>query len=321
MCAFNLDLRVMKKITSACLLFLSCFTNAYALSVDELPNEMYLTQHWISHTTSFDIETKTQKIGTLYRRFFSIPLHYDFYDYHNNLLTTARARFFSIGAHFDVYDADKRTLGSVEEKIFTFFPTFTIYSPDGVKLAHAESNFWGTQFTVYDALTDKSIATMSRPFFRIKNDWTLTLKHKNLITERNLDPSLLLTVLAFQGDREYWEQQHQQDDIAQGYYYSRQLSHLDSKPQDKITACLSDMDLNHIPLLKQPELETLMVSLEQDYQVQISPALIPTNTQAKVNSFVDFCLDRVNDEQTTPSTKKAILYLLKQRFNGLLDTQ
>jgi uncharacterized protein YxjI len=311
----------MKKIASACLLFLSCFSNAYALSVDELPNEMYLTQHWISHTTSFDIETKTQKIGTLYRRFFSIPLHYDFYDYHDNLLTTARARFFSIGAHFDVYDANKHTLGSVEEQIFTFFPALTIYSPNGVKLAYAESNFWGTQFTVYDTLTDKSIATMSRPFFRIKNDWTLTLKHKNLITERNLDPSLLLTVLAFQGDREYWEQQHQQNDIAQGYYYSRKLSSQNPTPQEKVTRCLSNIDFNNVPRLENAELEALMVSLEQDYQVQINPASTPTSTQAKIDSFVDFCLDRVNSEQTTPETKKAILYLLEQRFKGLLDTQ
>jgi len=310
----------MKKITCTFLFFISCFTNAYALSVDELPNDMLLTQHWISYTTSFDIETKTRKIGSLYRRLFSIPLKYDFYDDKNNLLTTARLRFFSITAHLDVFDANKSPLGAVKEKIFTFLPCFTIYAPDGEKLAHAEFNFWGTQVTVSDARTDTPIAIMSRPFFRIKNDWAIKLKHKVLLTERNIDPSLLLTVLAFQSDREYWEQQEQNNNNnSNPRNYAAQQHEVKSTHKEKITAISHQYEgeLHDVELLQQPELEALTLSLEQAYQAQVNPALSSSSAHARVDAFVTFCLDLIHSENTTNSTKKAMLYLLEQRFNGL----
>jgi len=308
----------MKKIAGAFLLFLSCFTHAYALNTDELSNEMYLTQHWISHTTSFDIETKTQKIGSLYRRFFSIPLMYDFYDYNDHLLTTARARFFAINMHLDVVDENKFPLGSVEEKIFTFLPSFTIYSPEGLKLAYAEFNFWGTQVTVSDVVTDTPIAIMSRSFFRIKNDWVIKLKHKALIIERNIDPSLLLTVLALQGDRESWDEQNAENNLNLNSHSAPQHE-AEPTNKEKITAYQHQYEdeLNGIELLPQSELEALIISLEQDYQAQINPALSPTSTNDKVDAFVAFCLDLMHSKKTTGPTKKAILYLLEQRFNGL----
>ena len=70
----------MKAMIYGCILWVSLLSASYAFTVDELPNELYLTQHWVSYTTSFDIETKTKKLGTLYRRILSLALTYDFYD-------------------------------------------------------------------------------------------------------------------------------------------------------------------------------------------------------------------------------------------------
>lgn len=312
----------MKKIIAGLISFL--FSGLlYALTIDELPNEMYLSQHWVSYTTSFDIETKTQKIGTLYRRFFSLLMSYDFYNNSNQLLTTAQARFFSVGAHFDVYDAQKNLLGWVEEKIFTFFPTFTIYSPQYTKLASAEMNFWGTTFTIYDPQDRTVMATMWRSFFRIKNDWTIDIKNRSRLKEKNIDPSLLMTVLAFQGDREYWQQQQNNNTNQHTQVRaSAQPSKMPSMPvqqeakqlqqlQDKIKTIIHDKNLEQVALMDETQLENLANKLETDYQAQAS--LTPTDN---IDDFVDFCLQAVESDQTTVEEKRAILYLLQLRIGN-----
>src|SRR5258708_35511011 len=146
-------------------LFIFISSNA-AYSNDEVPNEFNITEHWISLTTSFDIETKTHKLGTLYRKFLSLLLTYEFFDPFDNKMATARSKFFSFTAHFDIYDSNDRLLGVAEERLFSFFPTFDIYASDAsTKLAKAAMNFWGTTFTIYDPATDQEMAIMHRSFF------------------------------------------------------------------------------------------------------------------------------------------------------------
>ena len=100
-------------------------------------------------------------------------------------------------------------LGVAEEEFFAFFPTFDIYGKDiTTKLADAQLNFWGTTFTIYDPETGQEMATMHRPFLRVKNDWTFTVVDRHLLMKKNIDPRVLLTVIAFQGDKEYWEKMH-----------------------------------------------------------------------------------------------------------------
>lgn len=94
---------------------------SFALSNTEIPDEMYIKEHWISLTTSYDIETKTRKLGTLYRKFFSLLLTYEFFDSFDNKLAYARSKFFSLTAHFDVYDNYENFIGSADEKLFAFF--------------------------------------------------------------------------------------------------------------------------------------------------------------------------------------------------------
>ncbi|MCB1119442.1 MAG: hypothetical protein KDK65_05725, partial [Chlamydiia bacterium] len=110
-------------------IFLMAFMISTALfggSFDTIPNEFFVTERWFSFSTTFDIETKAQKLGTVHRRIFSLTTQYDFYDWEQNLITNSRMRFFSFGVVFDVTDASGETLGTVNEKIFNFFPTFEI---------------------------------------------------------------------------------------------------------------------------------------------------------------------------------------------------
>ena len=217
----------MKKIVMSLLYLFLAVQASYASPVFSLPDEVSVHEHWISVTKSYDIETKSQKLGTLYRRFFSLLLTYDFYDSRDVKTATAQARFFSFGAHLDIYDQNNVFIGGVEEKIFTFFPTFVVLGSDSsTKLARAEMNFWGTKFYIYDTVTNQEMAVMSRPFFRFKNDWTINVTNRNLLDQKNIDSRVLMTVLAVQGEIEDWKKDHQDDSLVKNSSAKSQRSHI-----------------------------------------------------------------------------------------------
>lgn len=310
----------MKKIAMGLLFWLS-FSSLQAFTIDDIPDEFYVNQHWISYTTSFDIESKTQKLGSLYRKIFSLFLTYELYDPSNAVLATAQARFFSLGAYFDVKNSDGNLLGTVEEKIFTFFPSFTIYS-DGVnKLAQAEMNFWGTTFTVYDAATGQEIALMSRPFFRLKNDWTIKIMNRELLKARNIDAKLLMIVLAFQGDQEYWmqqQQQQQQNNRNLKSAASTKANIQTAEQQINLLANAQDSNQNKLPT--KATLERIAKKLDSDYQKQVSSHVAEQsaeNNSEKLDGFINFCREKIASEQTPLSEKKAIVYLLQKRMGNI----
>lgn len=177
-----------------------------------LPEEFTVLQRWFSWTSDFDIETKEYKLGHIHRKFMSWTVEYEFYDVYEQLEARAKARWFTWGATFDVTDALEEPLGTVEERIFTFFPTFDIISPIGQKLATAKMNFWGTRYTLTDPVTNLPMATLYRPFFRWKDDWTVTIVNPVLFNQKQMDPRLFIIVMAFQSDREMWERQRRATD-------------------------------------------------------------------------------------------------------------
>lgn len=306
----------MKKIIAAAFASFLYFNTSFALSSQDIPDEFSITEHWISLTTSFDIESKTQKFGTLYRKFFSFLLTYEFYDPYDNKLAIARARFFSLTAHFDIYDTQDQFLGMAEEKFFAFFPTFNIWGPDRItKVAYASMNFWGTTFTIYDPATDREMAVMWRPFIRLKNDWTIRITNRPLFEQRNIDPKVLLTVLAFQGDREMWQQQ---EDNNKSMLKGKAAN--DSTP--KVESILKQIDaLNQqqgLTTVQKPDvasLENIATKLETDYKAQ-QGATATLSNQEQINHFTKYCLDLVKSDKISAEDKKAILYLLKMRLGN-----
>lgn len=317
----------MKKLLCGLVCWMSFSGLSYATgyTYDELPNTMYLTQHWVSYTTSFDIETKTKRLGTLYRRALSLPLTYDYYDNMDRLVASARARFFSISARFDVVDARYTPLGSVEEKVFSFYPSFILYSAQSDKLARAEMNFWGTNFTVYDIQTDRIMAVMSRPFFRNKNDWTIQFKDKALLTARHIDPGLFLTVLAFQADREYWDEVNNDRNSSKASAKSDKNTSdvLEAQQQikDKIKSNVNQDEFMNVELMNTQDLEALAIQLENDYQAQAQPTDETLSSEDKTTRFIDYCLSLVHSNDISPEKKKGILYLIEQRLGGVKQDQ
>ena len=285
---------------------------SHAFHVNDIPNKMYLTQHLVSYTPTFDIGTKTKKIGTLYRRAFSVPLTYDFYDNSKHLLTTTKAKFFSNGYSFDIYDDQNNLLGSIEEQMFTFSHGFILYSPHSVKLAQAGMNFWGTSLSIYDAFGGRLIAIMSRPFFRIKNEWSIEIKNKALLKLINIDPDFFMIILSLQGEREYLSKRSNKK--------IHDLSQIENeKNQKKIEALMQDMKLNDVPLMDAGSIDILAAKLEKDYQHQLSDPYeisVGFNSYAKITDFVDYCLSVAQSSEIVLSDKMTILYLLKQRFSS-----
>ncbi|MDF1683457.1 MAG: hypothetical protein P1U36_02255 [Legionellaceae bacterium] len=278
--------------------------------MSELPYEMRLKHRWIN-TASFEIETEHHKIGTLYRRIIDKTLQYDLYDHENYLLTSTQTQFFPINEYsrhtrFDVYNKNECIIGAIDEKLFLFHPEFTIYSPEGIKLAHGERNFWNTIINVYDVLTDTKIATMSRPFFEKEIDWKISLKHKEPLLERNIDPNLFLTALAMQADNEYRRKQQKPKK---------------DKQQNKINSILSQTNEGYANqayfskshVLSEPGIEDLAAHLEREYELQSDPIITSSNTSKKSDAFFAYCLEIANSPQTNISTRKAILHLLEAR--------
>ncbi|MCL9683025.1 hypothetical protein [Legionella maioricensis] len=311
----------MKKLI-ATLFSLFVFIGAQAAySNNDVPNEFQVTEHWISLTTSFDIETKTHKLGTLYRKFFSFLLTYEFFDPFDNKMATARSKFFSFTAHFDIYDRDERFLGFAEEKIFTFFPTFDIYGSDAsTKLARAAMNFWGTTFTIYDPVTDQEMAKMHRSFFRLKNDWNITITNRALFERKNIDFRVLMTVLAFQGDRENWEkdQDNNSNKIRTSAADATSVVTDDELNgfKEKIAAAGKHAGLDHVQKPDQQTLEHIAIELESNYKNVHTRNEVEQTSQERLSSFIDYCLNLIEANDMPDTKKKAILFLLKMRLEG-----
>lgn len=294
----------MKKIVLS-FVFLLLSLNAYS---DSFPSDISVREHWISLTKSYDIETKTHKLGTLYRRFFSLLLTYDFYDPYNVKTLSASARFFSFGAHLDLYDPTNQIVGSVEEKIFTFFPTFEIYAPDlRTKLARAEMNFWGTKFYIYDPASKKEMAVMSRSFFRFKNDWTIKVTNRNVLEQKNIDPRVLMTVLAVQGEIEDW----QKDDHGNNDYKAAKAS------ATKLPRALNALAKTEKPAQtqNQEEIEALANELDEGFNTAY-PSLEELSNEEQIQAFSTYCENLMNTPGLPTEKKDAIKTLLALRLQG-----
>ncbi|KTC82373.1 hypothetical protein [Legionella cherrii] len=309
-------------IAILCSLFIS-INSSFALSNTEIPDEMYIKEHWISLTTSYDIETKTRKLGTLYRKFFSLLLTYEFFDPFDNKLAYARSKFFSLTAHFDVYDNFENFIGAADEKLFAFFPTFDIYGQDGyTKLAKASMNFWGTTFTIYDPVTDKEMATLYRPFFRLKNDWTFNITNKALFKQKDIDSRVLMTVIAFQGDREYWENNNQNNfkAIAKKSAPSNDVTAQQvNELLEKITAMSKQEGLENIKNPDPKMMDGVAKELENNYQQLHAHDETAQTNQERLNAFVEYCLNLVQENTLASEKKKAILFLLKTRLESSIN--
>jgi hypothetical protein len=294
----------MKKIILSLFLLLS---TTLSHADNPVPDDISVREHWISLTKSYDIETKEKKLGTLYRRFFSLRLTYDFYDAKDIKTASAKAKFFSFGPYLTIDDQNDTRLGSVKEKIFSYFTTFEIFAPDeSTQLARAEMNFWGTKFTVYDPVTSQEMAIMSRSYFRLKNNWTLHVSNQAVLEQKNLDPRVLMTVLAIQGEIEDWKKDH------------KNKSSLNAKQtlmHQQIATLSTTEQFEDLENPSEESLEILAEELEQQFNTE-NPSTHNARDEEHIQAFITFCLQK--SQELPDAKKKAILSLLNLRLHDRL---
>lgn len=313
----------MKKIVIS-LFFFVMTSISHANPNFSIPDQMTIKEHWISLTKSYEIKTRTEKLGILYRRFFSLPLEYDFYDNSDTKTATAKMRLFSMSTHLDVYGQNNELIGSVEEKMFAFYPTFKIYANNSVtKLAQAEMNFWGTKFYVYDPGTHQEMILMSRSLFRVKNDWTINVTNRELLQQKNIDSRLLITVLAMQGEIEEWKRQKNEEWKRQKNEDCRTNHCLKARKNEpnknellqKISHLNTKYDLEKLDASNKDNLEFLADELEQGFNAENQSNMDQSN-EDKVNAFTEYCLNLLKVQGQSDVRKKAISTLLNLRLQG-----
>lgn len=302
---------MIKKILFPLLLTIANLSAGPSTLNRSLPPEFYVNQRFFSWTNTFDIETREYKLGTVHRKLFSWTLEYDFYNFHDEFQAKARHRFFSFGAVFDFYDAQERSLGIVEERIFTFFPAFTILSPGGQILADASLNFWGTTYTVTSPQSNQPIATLSRSFFRLKDDWTVHILNPDIFHENGIDPRLFITLMAFQTDLDEWRARQQAEDWKE--YFDKSIPERILEESFERKSFLSQVDD-----LKSQLKDISVDSLEEEPSSE--DILFVENLTASVQSteFVSTfnqLLEKFKDDSLTEKQKCVLYNMMEERLN------
>lgn len=177
-------------------LLIAAFSNICAM---DLPEEFSINQRYLHLATTFEIETETEKLGSIEREIFSLLPEYYLKDASQNIVATARMHFFPYLARFDVTDNEQNLIGTVEQDLTFVYRNFSIFSPARKKLASAKMNFWNTQLTIKDGGDDHIIAVLSRPFLRFyNNNWTVKILDPLSIHPNRIHPHTFMTLIAFQ---------------------------------------------------------------------------------------------------------------------------
>lgn len=285
-----------------------------------LPEKFYLSQRWVSWTTTFDVTTDQFTLGTVHRKFLSWTVEYNFYNFKEQLLANARMRFFNFGAIFDIKDGQDRPIGMVNEKIFSFFPTFEIINSEGEILAIAKMNFWGTRYTLKDPVTQEVLAILSRPFFRFKSDWTVDIQHPSLTQHNKIDPAFFIVVMAFQTDLDYWKRKnsnHYKSFITLSSNKNTEVfkTHLETyrpflKDQEP-----TEKDFAKIEMLTEDYL--LGFESNEDETLPLDPVESLEKDQLCFQQSIDKLFLLLEGESLSLSEKSALFLLIEARLNDL----
>lgn len=319
----------MKYLLAVLLSLVLCVNTGNAATTIQVPNQFVVSQHWISLATYFDINANKQSIAALYRKIVKSRLLYDLLDANGDNLAETQAKFDTANANFYIYDTNEIFLGSAEEPLYVFFPTFTVYGKSRTnKLAVAKMNFWGTTFTLLDSTSDKEFAVMTRPLFRDTNDWNVKITNKTLFDRLGINPKVFLTVVALQGDREYWRrgnstsQQNALIPCEQISTTNETILPSDISP-NQFNALLEQINLigaqQSLILATTPDpvaVESLANELEANYLSTLSPNDLQLTNMERFTGFTNYLLKLLASDRVPVSRKQLIWYLLKLRLEA-----
>lgn len=268
-----------------------------------IPEKFYVEEKFFSMTTTFEIRTKDEKLGTVHRKLFNLTPKYLLHDNAGNRVASAEMRFFNFLPCFDIHGADGTYYGKVHEKISFFYPTFKLYSPTGKTLAKAELNFWGTTWTIKDPETKDRIAKLHRPYFRFLNDWDVTIYDTEAFKRKNIHPHMFYTIMAFQVDSEYWKKREEHS------------SKCISNKLDIFTNAELDFDsLKNTFEVTEPSDEDYIYSERLAEQIELKYTDIDDETE-RCSCIVLETVNELNSNQHSSGQKKALIEMLQRAVN------
>jgi hypothetical protein len=246
-----------------------------------LPNHFNVQETAISLSRNYAIFYKEKNIGSL-KKFQKPYEHYALFDENNQKLTEVTSHVLSQTTYFEILDDKRQKLGMLEEYFHASFPSFNIYLGENkFPAASAKMNFWGTTFSIKDALTHQEIAEMSRPYLRLKNEWTIRIKEPIVLDKKRIDPKLLLSIIALQCDENNWQPKYIQQPL--------------SMSTSKINTTIQSLD---------QEFYNYLPSDDEDDQLYC-------------HHYEKFCLDKIHAPDLDAQTKKSIKLLLMNRLKTL----
>lgn len=298
----------------ACSLLSNSMMNAIGV-----PDEFFVKQRWFAWTSTFDIETKSLKLGTVNRKLFSWSLYqYDFYNVDEELQASAKMRWMAWDITFDITDADEQSLGRVERKFTWFYPTYQMISPKNVIQAEASLNFWCTTYTVSDPTTQTVIATMHRNFFRLKDDWTVTIHDQQLFEENEIDPRFFIVVMAFQSDLEAMRRFHNSNSMNNPQVHVQPGK--DTTMKDQMIALYNQLEkYRYVVERNEPSDEDVeavdrIVSEIMDQKNHCTEKCASPITYLKRGFKI--LLPMFESDELSPSQKSALFLMMEQFLNG-----
>lgn len=258
----------------------------------KVPDHFSVTERFFALTTTFDLQTDTEPLATVYRKFFSLTPEYHLVSPHDEFLAKGRMRFWNLGACFDITDHQNRPLGCVYQTFSWFFPTFKITAPSSEVIAKAVENFWGTKWTIKNPQNGDIIAIFSCPFFWWKKDWSVRIENPSFLTENQIHPHLFFTFLAFQLDRDHW----------------RSYAHLLNLHQMSLKdgSCFPE-----IPDADPAEEDFLFI---EAFVEEMETELGDSEEEVKTELIFSRLIDALTADELTPNQKAALKTMLEQRL-------
>lgn len=146
---------------------------------------------------------------------------------------------------------------------------------------------------------------MSRPFFRLKNDWTISVTNRELLENKNIDPRVLMTVLAVQGEIEEWQRDAHQTNQMQATAPVQMPQQASINFENSLNTDTPDDNT----------LEALADELSQEFNEKY-PSFVEESNEEQIHHFIDYCMELINAAEQPDTKKQAIIALLNLRLKG-----
>lgn len=180
----------------------SLFASLYASG--DLPQKVTLRRLWCGGVIDFYLDDELAQIGCVRRHFFKSFREYLFFDKGEELIARAKLSLHRAYALFTVTDTNEEVIGFIEEGP----QSIHLLDADHEVIAISQIDRWNIEILLVDG-QGHTLGSLTRPFFRENNDWSLKVTQEVEWKVHQLLWSLLPVI---HSDAPYWSTFHHYHD-------------------------------------------------------------------------------------------------------------